>query len=93
MLASQIALQDPENERVTQSNIAGITARGKICKVSRAMQDHMLLRDLYSSTGMHYKVLQAICDYVQQLQEGVHHTSCFLLKIFMEGITRLHHVP
>jgi hypothetical protein len=44
------------------------------------------------TTRIHYKVLEAIRDYAKQFLEGVHHTSCFLNEIFMEGIIRLHHV-
>ncbi len=48
----QVSIMEPEG--VTTPTTAGVSSRGRLRKLSRAMQESISQRDFYGNMGMHY---------------------------------------
>ena len=89
----QVSIMEPEGANTPTA--AGISSRGRLHKLSRAMQELISQRDFYGNKGMHYMASQAIYDYAQShdnhmsLQECMRHLVAFHAEM-MGDIMHLH---
>jgi hypothetical protein len=97
--ASQLPLQPSQDSADLQdtSSSAGTSLQGRVCKMSRAMEESVSQQDFYGRDKMHYMALQAMCEHDYErlhnshlnLQDCMHHPIAFLAEM-MGDIMYLH---